>query len=306
MLQHAQQAGAVSADTPGRPSMWIARVDVEGGQQSKQCAFRNYIHIPQTTSLDVLPRKRFPHRPGIHSPSSRPTAPAPPLPLPLHLHQHIQAALAEIRDRPLPCLVDLRAPPDHNMHDSLHATVLALAHPEPRHLHARHALQAADAGEGFAEVELRVLGDGEQQALGGRGDEGDGGGEDQDGDEAGGEGVEARPAGVVDQDGGEHDGDGAEGVGQDVEEDAVHVFVAVVVVGVLGWWFGGGWWDGDGGRRGWDGALWGSGGHCAAVTAVRLVGEAVLVNVDVVWFAMVMLFVRHVWCPMGMAPALVV
>lgn len=101
--------------------------------------------------------------------------------------------------------------------------------PEPDALVADHAPEPADAGQRVAERVLDVGGHGQEEGLGAADDERHGRGEDHDGDEEGCQRVEAGPAVEVHEQGADDDGDAAERVGEDVQEDAVHVFGGVRV-----------------------------------------------------------------------------
>ena len=111
--------------------------------------------------------------------------------------------------------------------------------PELRYRVTHHPAQRTKLLQRIAHAVLRIGGEGEHQSHPRALDERDCGQEDEDGDDARRDGVPARPAVVLGEEGGDDDGYGAEGVGEDVQEDALHVLVvvgvavSVVVVSVI-------------------------------------------------------------------------
>ena len=89
--------------------------------------------------------------------------------------------------------------------------------------------ERAELSEGVPDAVLEVVGQAEHQSRATALDERDGGEEDEDGDDARSDGIPAGPAVVLGEEGGDDDGDGAEGIRENVEEDALHVFVVVRV-----------------------------------------------------------------------------
>lgn len=101
--------------------------------------------------------------------------------------------------------------------------------PELRYRVTHDPAQRTKLLQRIAHAVLRIGGEGKHQSHPRALDERDCGQEDEDGDDARGDGVPARPAVVLSEEGGDDDGYGAEGVGEDVQEDALHVLVVVGV-----------------------------------------------------------------------------
>ncbi len=89
----------------------------------------------------------------------------------------------------------------------------------------RHLLQAPRDGGGGGLVRQE-----EEEGAGGVAQQGQDGGEDGDGDEERADGVGHEEGVALDEDGGGDDAHAAQGVGQDVQEDALHVGVVAVAV----------------------------------------------------------------------------
>lgn len=121
--------------------------------------------------------------------------------------------------------------------------------PKPRDAIPHHAPQPADLLQRLLDAELHIRGQAEHQLRTRTLDQRPRGEEDKNRDDARRERVPAGPAVELREERADDYGDGAEGVGEDVQEYALHVFVVVVVVGVS--WRGGRGGGGGGGEGCW-------------------------------------------------------